>query len=294
MADEAPAPVAAEATPAVPSDEEFITTLDATGTEDPTPPPVVPPEGEKPPEKPAEKPPEADEVSRAAKVMAAAAARERKALEMSREAKAVIDRAKKLDGLTPERLLALAEESGLTPKQIVDEMLKRSGAEKVPTAEERIAALEAERKKDREQAEIDRQAASRASAITQTRTFIDAEPDRFDLIRTFGAYEQVARKIGEFYAKYGEEPDYTEVADFVEAELETKETARLKSSKKLAKLFTPAEPAPASTPATPARTATPGKTLTNSQNGRLPPSADELPLDLDERMAAVAKRLGLS
>lgn len=280
----------------VPSDEEFITTL---GTEDETPAdkPADAPAGDKPAEdKPADtKPPADEEVSRAAKILAAAAKRERAALEKSREAQTVIDRAKKLDGLDAAKLLALAEESGLSPKQIVDEMLKRSGAEKTPTAEERIAELEARDKKRDDEAKEASRAASRANAITQTRTFIDAEPDRFDLIRTFGAYERVAQKCGEFYSKYGEEPDYHEVADFVEAELEAKETARLKSSKKLAKLFAPAEPAPAAAaPATPARTALPGKTMTNNQNGRLPPATDELPLDPEERMAAAAKRLGLS
>lgn len=262
----------------------------------------------KPEDKPAdEKPVEAKaddsaEVKAARKIYAAAARKEAQALRLSQENKTLKGQLESLAKLRDEDPYRFLQEVGFGKggepdaiKDLLGRVVAKGEKAAPPTAEERIAALEAERVTERAEYTKRSEAQVLAAAKQGVVDAVKAAGDKYDLVNAFEDYEGVTDVMESYYEQHGV-PCGVEAAA---AAREAYHAAKLaKSTKFKAPAGAPAKadkPAPTSTGNKPASNAM-GKseTLTNTESGSKE-LEDELPMeDHDARAKAVAKALGLA
>jgi hypothetical protein len=254
-------------------------------------------------EKPAEtKPTDSDEVRKARKIYTAAAKKEAAALRLAQENKTLRGQIEQLVKLRDEDPLGLLQALNFgkgAEADPVKDLLGRivaKGEKPALTAEERIAALEAQI--------ADEKAATKRSQEEQTVIQLKAavaarvkqEGERFDLVNAFDAHEEVCEVMEAYHAQHGVPLDPLVAAEHVEKHLAAKVGRSTKfKAPPAAPAAQAAKPATTSNGNKPTSNAT-GKseTLTNADSGRTSDPAEDFPFDdHDARAKAVAKSLNL-
>lgn len=210
-----------------------------------------------------------------------------KEAELEKRAAEITGRAEQLGSL--DGLLKLAREkpteffkkTGLTYQQLTEAVLSEG---QPPTADDRVAKLEAElaadraeRAKNAEQAKLDAAAAARAQddrAIEAFKghvsQFVKANAETYELVAAEDATDLVYDVVEAYYAEHKQVLTVEQAAERVEVYLEAEARKKYSGSKKLASLFQPPPPPPAATlgaalanSATPAAGKKPTPTLTS-------------------------------
>ena len=146
-------------------------------------------------------------------------------------------------------------------RQAVQELARRQDADRQATQAQREADAKAQA-----DAQAKAQAEAQTNAVAEfkgeLKSFVDAEPDTYEMIRLAGpnALEAIFDRISDHFEKTQTRLPNKEAADMVEAELVAEAEKIIEASKKLKSKFAPPPPAP---PAS--------RTLTNQM--RPPPAA---------------------
>ena len=217
----------------------------------------------------------------------AALARKEKSL---RERETQLKRLEGLEKKAKESPLEFLKEFGLSYDQLTDLIL---GADEKPepTADDRVAALEARLENERVAREAADAAAKEANIERQINTFktgvlahgIKSNPDKYELINARGddGVELVFEVIQSHFEKTQEVLSWDKAADYTEEHLET-EARKLLSLKKFKPAATPTSQEPRSQES---------NTLSRSNAGEMPVvNDDELPMDPEERTRAILSR----
>lgn len=265
------------------------------------PPSLPPPEPEKAPEAapaPAAKPPELEswrlaalsQKEKAARESAAQAKADREAAAKDRaEAQQLREQLAQRDRVYRQNPMQLLQDYGHDYNGVTQYVAQggwspeQQMAAQLAAQEQAIRALAQQRNQDLQAAQAQREAeakarteaeaASRTEQETQAvadfkgelKTFVDAEPDNYEMIRLAGpqAVEAMFDRISEHFEKTQTRLSNKDAADAVEAALVAEAEKVIEASKKLKSKFAPPPPAPAPPPVT--------RTLTNQM--RPPPVA---------------------
>jgi hypothetical protein len=181
---------------------------------------------------------------------------------------------------------------------------KKPESKKARELEEKLKALEDERKAEREAKEKTEKEQEQTRQVTEYKAGIksklSAEAERFELVHKFGdaGVDLVYDTMVQWYSEFGEAPDPLEIADRVEAYYEGRvkeEIGKFKSAKKLSTFFQEEKaPGPAGSTATKPEVKTEAesvlgmKTLTNSQSQTATKTASKQLSD-EELIAEAAK-----
>ena len=304
MADEAPA--AATETPVADPAETATPPIEAP-TGDPKPTEEAPAEGEPKPEGEAAKSDEAkltedaiklaaakyakDTLTAANRTMAAARRAQAKAEAMTREVTQVREVNKIRDewfGELKTNPFSALLKTGLwgSIKEMVDAGIAAGGEPKQPSIEDKFAALERERKEEREALAKERKAADRARDVAAVSKHLATDPERWDLVTTDLGQTQLWEAIDHYVEQYGTAPD--EAVLMMADEVEKALASQVTKSRK----FRPVPRQDATKPGATsvdgqaaASTKNSGKTLSNIGSGA--PSTNGLSLDPDERRKQV-------
>ncbi len=193
--------------------------------------------------------------------------------------------------------LAISKHFGIDYKQLTNQILN----DERPTTEmelqalkDEVARLRDEKQRERQESEAAQTEKAIASFKNDLQTFIEGQGDKYELIKTFNAYDQVMNTVYEHWNQTGEMIDVDKVADQLEAEMEA-EARKLLTLKKL----TPKQVAEVTealntkegvqAQADGSKTAT--KTLTNDLIAQAPPPKSAAYLSDEESKREAAKLL---
>lgn len=250
----------------------------------------------------AAKPEDSDEVRKARKIYTAAAKKEAASLRVAQENKALKGQIEQLAKLRDEDPLGFLQATGFgkgAESDAVKDLLGRivsKGEKPAPTADERIAALEAQIAEEKSAAKKTSEEATVAQLRGAVAARVKQEGERFDLVNAFEAHGEVCEVMEQYHAQHGVALDPLVAAEHVEKHLAAKvgKSTKFKASPATSPAQA-AKPANTSNGNKPTSNAT-GKseTLTNADTGRTTDPAEEFPFDdHDARAKAVAKSLNM-
>lgn len=269
----------------------------AEGTQD------APPEAEKPAETPPPEPPKAAEPEKAAdqasmRAMAVLARREKAIRAQEAALKAQETEVARLKGLSERAKsdpLALLEASGVTLEALIDAHVAKMGdapppeVAKLTALEQQVAALQKAAEEAKQAAEQNALKTQLETARASVSAALEAAGDKYELTRALGA--DAVNEVLDLYliqANSGEPISLDEAAARIESALEER-FAPLRQTKKFGSK--PVPPAPSKAP-NGAQATSGAMTLTNRLQAEAPPRVDDdLPLDPDQRDAAILKSL---
>jgi hypothetical protein len=228
---------------------------------------------------------ESPEVAQARRMVAAASRKERKALDALKTARQYEEKARAFDEFISElrtNPLAAFQKAGFDTEAALKLIAE------APDPNDRVGQLERQLKRQEQERVQTEQIARIESAKAGVTNAIKTD-ERFDLVNAHEAYDEVWGVMLAYHQEHGVALDPAIAAAQVESVLE----AKITRSKK----FSRAEKAPSkdTKPTATKGSASAAKpkttTLTNTGSGRAPKSANDLPVDINARHAAVLKQL---
>lgn len=131
--------------------------------------------------------------------------------------------------------LALTKHFGIEYKSLTNQILndERPTPEmEIQSLREKIQKLEDERSQERQQAERSKTEATIENFKGEVVSYLEAKGDQYELVRTFGAYDQIISQIYDHWKETGEYLQVDDVASALESQME-QEARKLLSLKKL-------------------------------------------------------------
>ena len=193
--------------------------------------------------------------------------------------------------------LALTRHFGLDYKQLTNQILnddKPTTDMELMTLKEQVEQLKAERQLEiqkQEQANTEKTINAFKSEMV---SFLEGQGEKYELIKSFNAYDQVMNTVYEHWKETGEYLQVNEVADQLEAQMEA-EARKLLSLKKLspkqAEQVAEALDAKEGAAPEPQKPFQPAKTLTNQMNTQAPIAKPAALLSEEESKRQAAKLL---
>lgn len=288
---EAPAPVPADA-PALPAAPVEAPNPPVVGGEQPAPEPQA--------AAPAEPQPDPEKRRRFVEAAQRRAAERREREEALTKAKVAEDLLPVRDLIAQGKYLEAARKLGIPYDQLTDQVLLEG---REPTAEERLARLEAERAEERKANEERQRAAQaeaqkrvEAQAMATTKAFVERNAETFPLLAADDGADLVYEAANAYVVKHGlHEPIdvvLTKAAKAAESALQE----RAERLEKALQKKRPAQPSNAQPDKAAAPAGQGSRTLTNRVASEAPAAvrADDLPLDPDARTRALAERFPLA
>lgn len=193
--------------------------------------------------------------------------------------------------------LALTRHFGLDYKQLTNQILnddKPTTDTEISYLKEQVEKLRAEKQLEVQRAEQEKAEKTISSFKSDMVSYLESQGDKYELIKTFNAYDQVMNSVYEHWKETGEYLKVDEVADELENQMEL-EARKLLGLKKL----TPKQEAQVAealeakdqAPVEPPKSFEPPKTLTNRMVAAAVPAKSGALLSEEESKAAAAKLL---
>lgn len=193
--------------------------------------------------------------------------------------------------------LALTRHFGLDYKQLTNQILnddKPTTDNEISYLKEQVEKLRAEKQLEHQKAEQEKAEKTINSFKSDMVSYLESQGDKYELIKTFNAYDQVMNSVYEHWKQTGEYLKVDEVADELESQMEL-EARKLLGLKKLtpkqeqqvAEALETKDQATTEAP----KSFEPPKTLTNKMAAQTAPVKPSALLSEEESKAAAAKLL---